>query len=120
MYRSSVEGIDLSKRAQKEPEYMRLNPNGRVPTLVDRSRNNFIVFESAAILLYLQKHYDRENKFGFNPDLQPEEHSALLQWIFFTVSSLNQLREYPNANRTSAWRPRAYTRADNVLYPVCS
>lgn len=88
MHRVSAEGIDLSKRAQKEPEYLKLNPNGRVPTLVDRSKNNFVVFESAAILLYLQKHYDRENKFGFHPYLQPEEHSVLLQWIFFVVSNV--------------------------------
>lgn len=30
-----------------------INPNGRIPALVDRSRNNFAVFESAGILLYL-------------------------------------------------------------------
>ena len=62
-----------------------LNPNGRIPTLVDRSRNNFAVFESAAILLYLQQHYDKENKFAFDRETDPDNYSEMLQWIFFTV-----------------------------------
>lgn len=93
--RVSVEGVDLSKRAQKEPAYIELNPNGRVPTLVDHSRKSFVVFESAAILLYLQKYYDKENKFGFDPDRQPEEYSELLQWVLFTVSFVRSSRNIP-------------------------
>jgi glutathione S-transferase len=63
-----------------------LNPNGRIPTLVDRSRDNFAVFESAAIMLYLEEHYDKEHKFIFDHKTQPKEFSELLQWIFFVVS----------------------------------
>ncbi len=83
---NSVHKIDLSKNTQKEPWFIKLNPNGRIPTLVDRSRNNFAVFESAAILFYLQQHYDKENKFSFDKDKDPDSYSELLQWIFFTVS----------------------------------
>ena len=85
-YVPSVEKIDISKNTQKEPWFIKLNPNGRIPTLVDRSRNNFVVFESAAILLYLQQHYDKENKFAFDRNADPDNYSELLQWIFFVVS----------------------------------
>ena len=51
--------------------------------LVDRSRNNFQVFESSAILLYLSQHYDKEHKFSFKSD---DENSQMLQWMLFVVS----------------------------------
>ena len=83
--RPSVERIDISKNIQKEPWFIKLNPNGRIPVIVDRSRNNFPVFESAAILLYLQHHYDKENKFAFDKETDSDNWSEMLQWIFFAV-----------------------------------
>ncbi|KZT72651.1 glutathione S-transferase [Daedalea quercina L-15889] len=84
--------IDISTNVQKEPWFIKLNPNGRIPTLVDRSRNNFVVFETAAILLYLQQHYDKENKFGFNPATEPDEYSVQLQWIFFAHGGVGPMQ----------------------------
>ena len=89
----SSEYIDISKNTQKEPWFIKLNPNGRIPVIVDRSRDNFVVFETAAILLYLQQFYDKENKFGFNKESDPNTYSETLQWMFFAVSFL--LRSSP-------------------------
>lgn len=83
---ASVEKIDIWTNRQKEPWFIKLNPNGRIPVLVDRSRNNFVVFETAAIILYLAQHYDKENKFIFKSDAQPDDYSETLQWMFFAVS----------------------------------
>lgn len=83
---SSVHRIDLSQNVQKEDWFIKLNPNGRIPVLVDRNRNGFTIFESAAILLYLEQHYDTKLKFSFDARKEPEDYSQLLQWIFFTVS----------------------------------
>lgn len=66
--------------------FIKLNPNGRIPTLTDRSRGNFNVFETAAILLYLAQHYDKENKFWFDIAKEADDYSEMLQWIFFAVS----------------------------------
>ncbi len=82
---ASVEKIDISKNTQKEPWFIKLNPNGRIPVLVDRNRDNFVVFETAAILLYLQQFYDKDGKFGFDKEKDPNNYSELLQWIFFAV-----------------------------------
>ncbi|KAI0722966.1 glutathione S-transferase C-terminal-like protein [Earliella scabrosa] len=91
-----VEKIDLSKNTQKEPWFIKLNPNGRIPTLVDRSRNNFAVFESAAILLYLQQHYDKDNKFAFDKEKDPDSYSEMLQWIFFAHGGVGPMQGQSN------------------------
>ena len=82
----SVHPIDISKGTQKEPWFIRMNPNGRIPVVVDPNRANFTVFETAAILLYLAQHYDTQLKFTFDPQTRANEYSEMLQWIFFTVS----------------------------------
>lgn len=63
-----------------------MNPNGRVPVIKDRSRGDYHVFETSAILLYLEQHYDPEFKFSFDPAKQPDDYSDMLQWLFFVVS----------------------------------
>lgn len=45
--------ISLSKGEQKQDWYLELNPNGRIPTIVDRDEGGYVVFESGAILQYL-------------------------------------------------------------------
>jgi len=66
---------------QKKEWFLRINPNGRIPVLVDNTKNPpFPVMETSAELLYLQKEYDSEDEFGFKDDL---ERSECLQWLFF-------------------------------------
>ena len=80
-----MQKINLGSGEQKEPWFIKINPNGRVPTIVDRSRNDFPIFKTSAILLYLQQHYDKENKFAFDREEDPNSFSDMLQWIFFAV-----------------------------------
>ncbi|KAH9943115.1 glutathione S-transferase C-terminal-like protein [Epithele typhae] len=89
--------IDIgSKNEQKEPWFIKLNPNGRIPTITDRSRGDFSVFETAAILLYLQQHYDKEGKFGFDKESQPNDYSEMLQWIFFAHGGVGPMQGQAN------------------------
>ena len=81
--------IDIGKGTQKEPWFIKMNPNGRIPVLVDSNRENFTVFETAAILLYLEQHYDTQLKFSFDPQTRPNEYSEMLQWIFLTVRPIS-------------------------------
>jgi len=45
--------VDIGAGAQKEPAFLRINPNGRIPAIVDRDEDDLAIFESGAILLYL-------------------------------------------------------------------
>ena len=38
---------------QKQTPFTDMNPNGRIPVILDRANNDFVVFESGAIMLYL-------------------------------------------------------------------
>ena len=65
----------------KKPDYLALNPNGRIPTLVDD--DGTIVWESMAINLYLAEKYDG----GFRPKSAPERGYAL-QWSFWGMTEI--------------------------------
>ncbi|KAJ7288444.1 glutathione S-transferase [Mycena rebaudengoi] len=60
-----------------------------IPTIVDRSRNDFTVFETGAILLYLQQHYDKEGRFSFPPG--SDESNEVLQWMFWANGGLGPM-----------------------------
>ena len=77
--------ISFAKREQKEPWYLKLNPNGRIPTIVDRSNNDFSVFESGAILWYLAEKYDM-----FLP-AEANLRSETLQWLMFQMGGIGPM-----------------------------
>jgi len=77
--------INFAKKEQKAPDYMKLNPNGRIPTIVDRSNNDFAVFESGAILWYLAEKYGR-----FLPS-SPNAKSETLQWLMFQMGGVGPM-----------------------------
>ncbi|KXS95185.1 hypothetical protein AC578_6595 [Pseudocercospora eumusae] len=73
--------IDISTNEQKKDWFLRLDPNGRIPILVDNTQSPpFTVHETSAELFYLLKFADKQDKFGFTDDL---ERNQALQWTFF-------------------------------------
>ncbi len=46
-----VHALSFDKREQKAAQFLAINPNGRIPAIVDRDNDNFAVFESGAILI---------------------------------------------------------------------
>ncbi|BGP50558.1 Glutathione S-transferase 2 [Rhodotorula kratochvilovae] len=73
--------IDLSKNEQKEEWFLReINPNGRIPAIIDRSRNDVRVFETGAILLYLARAYDSAYNLHFEED---NDEAEMWSWVFF-------------------------------------
>lgn len=71
--------------ANKPTEFLKVAPNGRIPALVDHKRNDKVVWESVAVLLYLQHHYDKENKFWFTDE---DEIADAHQWLLFQASGI--------------------------------
>ncbi|KZT58758.1 glutathione S-transferase [Calocera cornea HHB12733] len=75
--------LDFSKQEQKSPEYLKLNPNGRIPAIIDHLNNDLVLWESNAILLYLVDTYDKEHKFSAATDTDKAFQN---QWLSFQGS----------------------------------
>ncbi|KAL2356370.1 glutathione S-transferase [Cryomyces antarcticus] len=73
--------INIMTNEQKKDWFLKLDPNGRIPVLVDNTQSPpFCVMETSAELLYLLKFADKDDKFGFKDELERNE---ALQWLFF-------------------------------------
>ena len=66
----------------KQEAYTKINPNGRLPALIDPN-TGLTIWESGAIILYLIDNYDKEGKIS---SWDMNEKYACLQWLMFQVS----------------------------------
>ncbi|KAJ3050645.1 hypothetical protein HK097_008352 [Rhizophlyctis rosea] len=88
-----VKPIDISTNVQKEEWFLKINPNGRIPAIVDHKRGDFPVFESGAIMLYLAEHYDPEHKL-FPQDANAR--SSVIQWLMFQMAGVGPMQGQAN------------------------
>lgn len=82
--------IDIMTGAQKEPEYLAINPNGRIPAIVDREEGNIPIFESGAILIYLAE------KTGLYLPSDRAGRTRVIQWLMFQMSGLGPMMGQAN------------------------
>jgi GST-like protein len=73
-----VNWVDIGKGEQAKPEFIAVNPNAKIPAIVDRD-TNISVFESGAVLTYLA-----EKAGKLLPASGPERY-ATLEWMYFTI-----------------------------------
>jgi GST-like protein len=85
-----VHAINLAQNEQREEWYLQLNPNGRIPTIIDRDNNDFAVFESGAILIYLAE------KTGRLMPADAKGRSRVIQWLMFQMGGIGPMMGQAN------------------------
>jgi len=86
----TVHPIDLMANEQKSPEFLAMNPNGRIPVIVDRENDDFTLFESGAILLYLAE------KSGKCLSDDAATRMLQIQWLMFQMSGVGPMMGQAN------------------------
>jgi len=82
--------LDLAKGEQKTPAFLAINPNGRIPAIIDHEAGGFAVFESGAILIYLAEKTGR---------LMPSDvqgRSRVIQWLMFQMGGVGPMMGQAN------------------------
>ena len=85
--------INLGKEEQFKPEFLKINPYGKIPAIIDHEKN-LVLTESGAILIYLAK---KSGQF-----LSKKNETRILEWLMFQVSNvgpnLGQLHHFSHFN----------------------
>jgi glutathione S-transferase/GST-like protein len=86
----TVHALQLGKLEQKRPEFLKISPNGRIPAIVDRAMDDFPVFESGAILIYLAE------KTGRLMPTDVKGRSRVIQWLMFQMGHIGPMMGQAN------------------------
>jgi GST-like protein len=85
-----VHAIDLAAGEQRSEAYLAINPNGRIPAIVDRGADNLAVFESGAIMIYLAE------KAGRLLPADSAGRSRVIQWLMFQMGGIGPMMGQAN------------------------
>ncbi|KAF4950911.1 hypothetical protein FSARC_13070 [Fusarium sarcochroum] len=116
----TIQAIDIDDNIQKEPWFTAINPNGRIPVLVDHDNNDLAVFEGNAILGYLTRKYDPEHKFSFKID--DDDFTRAESWIGWQHGGVGPMQgqagHFLSAKPTMPYGIQRYVGETERLYGV--
>jgi GST-like protein len=86
----TVHALSFDKKEQKSEDFIKINPNGRIPAIIDRANGDFAVFESGAILIYLAE------MTGKLLPADPKGRSVVMQWLMFQMGGIGPMQGQAN------------------------
>lgn len=82
--------VNIAEGDQSKPEYLAINPNGRIPAIIDRDEDDFAVFESGAIMIYLAE------KTGKLLPTDARGRTRVIQWLMFQMGGVGPMMGQAN------------------------
>ncbi len=112
-----VVALKLNAHEQKSESFLSINPNGRIPALVDHENDDFAIFESGALMLYLAE------KHGLLIPADTKGRSLVIQWLMFQMSGVGPMMGQANVFHRYApeklpWAIERYQRESRRLFEV--
>ena len=86
----TLHNLNLLANEQKQASFLKINPNGRIPAIVDREADDFAVFESGACLIYLAE------KTGQLMPTDAKGRSRVVQWLMFQMGGIGPMMGQAN------------------------
>ena len=86
----TVHAVDFSRQEQKSPAFLALNPNGRIPVIVDTDNGDYVLFESGAILMYLAEKSGQLMPAGL------DDRYRVIQWLMFQMGGVGPMMGQAN------------------------
>tara|TARA_B100001029_G_scaffold76631_1_gene62621 strand:- start:667 stop:1353 length:687 start_codon:yes stop_codon:yes gene_type:complete len=86
----NVHVVNLMSGDQKKPEFLKLNPNGRIPVIVDTDNDNLAIMESGAQLIYLAE------KAGKLLPTEAKARANVMQWLMFQMGGIGPMMGQAN------------------------
>lgn len=107
----NFQSLELSELEQKQEWFLKINPNGRIPAIVDRDNDDFVIFESGAIMIYLAE------KAGKLIPTDIKARSRVIQWLMFQMGGIGPMMG--QANVFFRYFPEKYQPAINRYQNEC-
>jgi len=85
-----IQPLAFSKQEQKAEWYLKINPNGRIPAIVDRDLGDFPIFESGALMIYCAE------KSGKLLPTDVKGRSLVIQWLMFQMGGIGPMMGQAN------------------------
>tara|TARA_R110000772_G_scaffold46687_6_gene106577 strand:+ start:12621 stop:13304 length:684 start_codon:yes stop_codon:yes gene_type:complete len=82
--------VNITEGEQKKPEFLVINPNGRIPAIVDRDLGDFPIFESGAIMIHLAE------KAGRLLPTDVKGRAMVMQWLMFQMGGVGPMMGQAN------------------------
>jgi len=82
--------VNITEGEQKKPEFLAINPNGRIPAIVDRDLGDFPIFESGAIMIHLAE------KAGRLLPTDAKGRAMVMQWLMFQMGGVGPMMGQAN------------------------
>ena len=114
----NVFSINIAKDEQFQPHFLKISPNNRIPAIIDKDNNDYSLFESGAILMYLAEKSGKLLDFS-----DKDEYYRTIEWLMWQMGGVGpmfgQVHHFVKYNKgKSEYSEQRYSKEAKRLYGV--